>query len=256
MPSLAKTKELFGALALQKGGANIRSVHHALEVLQTGESIMTDDSIMRFADDVVDVLDTVIRSYQAQGYDVLLVTAPPHTTSTSTYGSYSLPYSLKKRQFEEPLEDLPLFATESVNETYSATASDTNNNTTPLRGILPFCYSTRSACESTTRNCTGHGSCTLAYTQLDNAGDGKGTPCYSCSCVASVRKNDDGTKKTTVWGGPACQKKDVVAPFWLLAGFSVVMMFLVSWGIGLLFSMGEEQLPSVIGAGVSGVPRK
>lgn len=45
-------------------------------------------------------------------------------------------------------------------------------------------------------------------------------------------------------------------PFWLLAGFSVLMASLVSWGIGMLLTMGNEELPSVIGAGVSGVPRK
>lgn len=44
-------------------------------------------------------------------------------------------------------------------------------------------------------------------------------------------------------------------PFWLLAGFSVLMAGLVSWGIGMLLTMGNEELPSVIGAGVSGVPR-
>ena len=69
-----------------------------------------------------------------------------------------------------------------------------------------------------------------------------------------VRTNSDGTKKTTQWGGPACQKKNVVAPFWLLAGFTVFLVTLVSWGAGTIWSMGNEELPSVIGAGVSGVP--
>ena len=64
--------------------------------------------------------------------------------------------------------------------------------------------------------------------------------------------NEDGTIKTTQWGGPACQKKDISAAFWLLAGFSIVMMATVSWGVGLLFSIGQEDLPSVIGAGVAG----
>jgi len=104
------------------------------------------------------------------------------------------------------------------------------------------------------RNCTGHGSCKLKFTDKDAGGGG--AKCYQCSCSADVRTNKDGTKKTTQWGGPACQKKDVVAPFWLLAGFSVGLMFLVSWAIGTLMTMGSEDLPSVIGAGVSGVPRR
>lgn len=41
-------------------------------------------------------------------------------------------------------------------------------------------------------------------------------------------------------------------PFWLLAGISIAMVATVSWGIGLLFSIGQEDLPSVIGAGVAG----
>lgn len=59
-------------------------------------------------------------------------------------------------------------------------------------------------------------------------------------------------KKTTYFGGPACNKKDIVMPFWLIGGTSVFLIFVVSWGMGLLYSMGSEELPSVIGAGVSG----
>lgn len=67
-----------------------------------------------------------------------------------------------------------------------------------------------------------------------------------------MRKNSDGTVKTVQWGGPACQKKDVSIPFWLLAGFTVLLVGVVTWAIGLLYSVGSEELPSVIGAGVSG----
>ena len=41
-------------------------------------------------------------------------------------------------------------------------------------------------------------------------------------------------------------------PFLLIAGFTIVMVATVSWGVGLLFSIGQETLPSVIGAGVAG----
>lgn len=66
-----------------------------------------------------------------------------------------------------------------------------------------------------------------------------------------MRKNEDGSVKTVQWGGPACQKKDVSVPFWLLAGFSVLLVSAISWGVGLLYSVGSEELPSVIGAGVA-----
>lgn len=58
--------------------------------------------------------------------------------------------------------------------------------------------------------------------------------------------------KTIEWAGPACSKKDVSMPFWLLAGISIALVATVSWGVGLLFSIGQEELPSVIGAGVAG----
>ena len=41
-------------------------------------------------------------------------------------------------------------------------------------------------------------------------------------------------------------------PFFLIAGTTIAIVALVSWGIGLLFSIGQEDLPSVIGAGVAG----
>lgn len=40
--------------------------------------------------------------------------------------------------------------------------------------------------------------------------------------------------------------------FWLIAGFTVALVAAVSWGVGLLYSIGQEELPSVIGAGVAG----
>ena len=44
----------------------------------------------------------------------------------------------------------------------------------------------------------------------------------------------------------------LVAPFWLLAGVTIFLISVVSMGVGLLYSIGTEELPSVIGAGVSG----
>ena len=67
-----------------------------------------------------------------------------------------------------------------------------------------------------------------------------------------MRKNKDGTKKTTRFGGAACHKKDVVFPFWLLAGTTVGIIGVITFGLGMLYEMGNQELPSVIGAGVSG----
>ncbi|KAF2151269.1 hypothetical protein K461DRAFT_295339 [Myriangium duriaei CBS 260.36] len=248
MPSMDKTSVFFQALAAQKGG------FLSAQSVRSGESATTDDSSIRVIHDAP-LVSGVVRDLHNKGYDVILVISPRQSSSSASYGTYTLPSSLRKRQIdiEEPLEDFSLSI--SDNNTVSAPSNKTSP-TTKLAGILPFCYSSKSLCESTTRNCTGHGSCRLAYTQKAQSGDDKGVPCYQCACTPTVRKNKNGSKKTIVWAGPACQKKDITTPFWLLATFSVFMMFLVGWGVGTIWSMGEEELPSVIGAGVSGPTRK
>lgn len=153
-----------------------------------------------------------------------------------------------RQQPEAPLEltpndTLPLPQSASGFSTLQATS------TLPL-GPVPTCFSSQSACESGTNNCTGHGVCSLKFTTKE--GDNINN-CYGCVCsIPDIRTNPDGSKKTTWYGGGACQKKDVVAPFWLLAGTTIFFVSIISFGVGLLYSMGNEELPSVIGAGVSG----
>lgn len=67
-----------------------------------------------------------------------------------------------------------------------------------------------------------------------------------------MRVNDDGSKKTVQWGGGACEKKDISVPFVLFASFGTVMLALVAGAVGMLYSMGSQELPSVLGAGVVG----
>ena len=121
-----------------------------------------------------------------------------------------------------------------------------------VHGILPSCFSSLELCERITKNCTGHGTCAKLYGGKDNE-----RPCYRCACEAGERKDEDGKViKTTNYGGPACQKKDISVEFLLLAGFAIAMAFFLSWGIGLLYSIGQEELPSVLGAGVPGAKSK
>ena len=65
-------------------------------------------------------------------------------------------------------------------------------------------------------------------------------------------QNSDGTVKKITWGGAACEKKDISSPFFLLAGISVLITIAIGYGIGMLFNIGQEDLPSVISAGVGG----
>ncbi|KAL1850799.1 hypothetical protein Plec18170_006633 [Paecilomyces lecythidis] len=117
--------------------------------------------------------------------------------------------------------------------------------------LMPVCYLSESACVESTNNCSGHGQCYRKYGSKDESSRGD---CYACKCVETKEKNKDGSVRTVQWGGPACQKKDVSTPFFLLAGITVGIVFAVASGIGMLFSVGQQELPSVIGAGV-GAPR-
>lgn len=63
-------------------------------------------------------------------------------------------------------------------------------------------------------------------------------------------KNKDGTTSKISWGGPACEKEDISSPFWLIAGVTVLVIAMVGGAVGMLFSVGSQELPSVIAAGV------
>jgi hypothetical protein len=67
-----------------------------------------------------------------------------------------------------------------------------------------------------------------------------------------VIQNSDGTIKRITWGGAACEKKDISSPFFLLAGISILVAIAIGYGIGMLFNIGQQDLPSVISAGVGG----
>ncbi|KAJ5521543.1 hypothetical protein N7527_005658 [Penicillium freii] len=119
-----------------------------------------------------------------------------------------------------------------------------------LRSTLaPVCHASNSSCADSTNNCSGHGSCYLKY---GSGVEGTTGNCYACQCKQSVVQNSDGTTKTVQWGGSACQKKDISSPFFLVAGVSLLAIILVGSAIGMLFSMGSQELPSVISAGVGG----
>ena len=124
------------------------------------------------------------------------------------------------------------------------------NGTTP-KTTIPSCYSSEKNCISATANCTGHGSCNKKFTERVSD-DEEGAECWACACGVTEIPQEGGGKQVTYWGGPACQKKDVSVPFFLLAGFTIAMVSAVTWGIGLLYSIGNEELPSVLGAGVAG----
>lgn len=128
---------------------------------------------------------------------------------------------------------------------FKSSAQDTLLQST----LAPICHASNSSCAEATNNCSGHGSCYLKY---GSGAEGTTGNCYTCQCRQSIVRNNDGTAKTVQWGGSACQKRDISSPFFLVAGVSVLAIMLVGSAIGMLFSMGSQELPSVISAGVGG----
>ncbi|CAH0029695.1 unnamed protein product [Clonostachys rhizophaga] len=117
---------------------------------------------------------------------------------------------------------------------------------------VPTCFTSKEACLSGTNKCSGYGECLNRWAEPDGSdeqsgSDGKGRVCYACHC--SKRREKSGG--VTQMAGPTCSKQDVSVPFWLFAGFTLLMVGILTFAIGILFSVGEEKLPGVLGAGVS-----
>jgi hypothetical protein len=121
----------------------------------------------------------------------------------------------------------------------------------PLDLLLPPSYpptyqsnTNLDSCNNATNSCSGHGTCKAS---------GSSKSCFQCKCSRTIiRTNKDGSKKTNLWAGAACQKKDISTEFTLFAVFGVTMAMLIMGVIGMMYSMGAQELPSVIGAGVAG----
>jgi len=256
-PSTKSTEGLFVDLAKQSDPNTFSSLSDddVITLVQSKRYLSGSGNLFHLVHSPAEFEKLFLNLVNSHKWSITAMTIPKTVDNkdTTTWGSYELPNQqslLKKRQNRIP-EQIFSDAHEPVQSIQPLAASNNNtyNNTTPLRGILPACYTTKEHCEKTTRNCTGHGSCSKKYRDPDSGSSG--LDCYSCSCTATVVENENG-KKTTKWGGPACQKKDISIEFWLIALFTVGLMFLVSFAVGTVWEMGSEELPSVIGAGVSG----
>lgn len=111
-------------------------------------------------------------------------------------------------------------------------------------GHIQACFKTEDACNKGTGNCSGHGKCSAKY-------PGEAAECFSCKCHKTNEDNGSGGTSVYHWGGKACQKIDVSVPFWLFLSTGVILAGMVGMCITLLYNVGEEDLPGVIGAGVS-----
>ncbi|TVY76048.1 putative endoplasmic reticulum membrane protein [Lachnellula suecica] len=186
---------------------------------------------------------------------VLIPDSARSSKSFKTYGSYEMPSQarLGARQAEEIMSETPPASSSPAmsKSKQVKTSNSTGNTGGPVLGVPALCHQSMEACNNATNGCSGHGEC---YKKFGTPGK---SACFTCGCVAqneTFAYGNNGEKRgfrLVEYGGAACQKRDVSSAFWLIATSSVVMMGLVGWAIGMLFSIGEEKLPGVIGAGVS-----
>jgi hypothetical protein len=172
----------------------------------------------------------------------------PSKGSTNPYGSFGEASNLSKRQEVIMSEDAPSASATSKPTSGSNVKTQATSSAYPF---VPQCFASASDCMSGTGNCTGHGECVkkAGSSSKDEPGS---SDCYVCSCNKPEVVKKDGLTKTTYFGGSACQKKDISAPFWILTVTTGSLIAMVAFGVGMLYSMGNVELPSVIGAGVSG----
>ncbi|KAH6853113.1 hypothetical protein B0I37DRAFT_332914 [Chaetomium sp. MPI-CAGE-AT-0009] len=119
---------------------------------------------------------------------------------------------------------------------------------------IPQCFPSLKSCMAGTDSCSGHGDCVDKYARGNTSASAEAASCFTCVCKASVVEREDSRtkgRKTVHWGGNMCQKEDISVQFWMIAGFTITIIGAVSFAISLLFGVGEEALPGVIGAGVS-----
>ncbi|KAL7908575.1 hypothetical protein GGI35DRAFT_480187 [Trichoderma velutinum] len=117
-------------------------------------------------------------------------------------------------------------------------------------GPIPACFDSLDSCVSKTGNCSHQGQCLDKYASADAGAlaSGRAPVCFACHCL-STRTEENGP--LTHWAGPTCAKKDISVPFWLFAGFTLLMLGTLSLSVTMLYNVGDEKLPGVIGAGVS-----
>ncbi|CAE7000418.1 hypothetical protein PTNB73_09591 [Pyrenophora teres f. teres] len=228
----------------------------------------TDKNDKMTPEDMASALANINKKAHESGFAVTVVMMPRARSkskrTTDPWGTYNMPAKQVNRQNPEAvLSSIPVPAATSKtsDESFPVIATEAENNKGPVRGILPTCFNSMAACQSRTQNCSNHGECKLLHKGRGSGSNQETIDCYGCACSPTIQhvgedKGMEIKKKVTYWGGPACQKKDISTQFWLFVGSGVILAFLVSSGIGMLYSMGAEELPSVIGAGVSGPTRK
>ncbi|RXW25049.1 hypothetical protein EST38_g808 [Candolleomyces aberdarensis] len=73
---------------------------------------------------------------------------------------------------------------------------------------------------------------------------------YGSSSIESRQElppeGDGPTLETTKWAGESCERQDVSSSFVLLAGTVLVLLIIIFGSISLLYSAGDQALPSIL----------
>lgn len=177
----------------------------------------------------------------------------PESTRSSKHAQWiSNDPSELRRRVETPITDFNskiVVSDEAPDDLVSSASVFAGSETTKMN---LGCFTSYNSCVTATNNCTGHGLCRDKYADSTSDGQPAGDKqCFMCHCLPTLAHPDKDDGEENHWGGAYCQKIDISSPFWLLAGTSILLVGIVAGCIGMLFSVGEEKLPGVIGAGVS-----
>ncbi|KAH6657333.1 hypothetical protein BKA67DRAFT_554993 [Truncatella angustata] len=226
-----------------KGQCSIESAVTSDKKCWIGKTLYLEYDVTREPKAVKSLSDNLskLRSLASSNMETTLILAPVGTTSDK----------VARRDFFETeavmTEPSKIQTTSGSSKPASSKNNDQDQSFKPLpfvakTGSLPACFASKNSCETATSECSGHGAC------LNKFAAGAETACFACHC----QKTHEGNSKSIwYWGGVACQKQDVSVPFWIFVGFTLFMVGAVGFSINLLFNVGEEKLPGVIGAGVS-----
>ena len=189
--------------------------------------------------DVINAAKTLSSQAKFGTIETTLILLPASAEKSGSKYWTEGPTELRRRQAE-----LPISFIDSTVDKAQPTSSH-KPFTFTASGPTPACFKTKDSCEEATGECSGHGECRNKWAKVD--GSDSSEVCFKCHCLGT-KKESGGVDH---WGGATCQKKDVSVAFWLFAGFTLFMVGILWLSIAMLYSVGEEKLPGVIGAGVS-----
>ncbi|TQS39266.1 hypothetical protein Golomagni_00215 [Golovinomyces magnicellulatus] len=245
-------KEFQELIGIDSGGDTLKTLVNPNRVLRPQSSNIIYLNVHNDKDgldQLIDAKSKIMSLAKERKMNTAVVLTPELIPTAENKISQSEQYEkilASRKATEEPMISHSSVLSSPIKQVYSSSPS---NKT--FKGPLQLCYKSLDSCISSTRNCFGHGECSSRYKNSDERG-----ACFSCNCRATNETITwaKGTRKgwtIKYWGGSACHKQDISSAFWLITIFTIAITGIITWGITMLYSIGEEKLPGVIGAGVS-----